>query len=72
VVQYAIDEVGPAAMSNANATNWALSKRIFHWGLALMVLIALLAPKPEDGDGLLHVLAGGVALALVRLGLRLL
>ncbi len=61
-------------MSNANAANWVLSRRIFHWGLALMVLIALLAPKPEDGDGLLHILAGSIALALVlaRLGLRLL
>lgn len=61
-------------MSNVNAANWALSKRIFHWGLALAVLVTLLAPKPEDSDGLLHIAAGTSALALVlaRLGLRLL
>ncbi len=34
-------------MTNANAANWVLGKRVFHWGLALAVLIALLAPKPE-------------------------
>lgn len=61
-------------MSNANAANWVLGKRVFHWGLALAVLIALLAPKPEDGEGLLHMVAGTSALALVlaRLGWRLL
>ncbi|MDX2273928.1 MAG: cytochrome b/b6 domain-containing protein [Hyphomonadaceae bacterium] len=61
-------------MSNASAANWVLGKRIFHWGLALAVLLALLAPKPEDGEGLLHILAGTSALALVlaRLGWRLL
>jgi cytochrome b len=61
-------------MSNANAANWVLGKRVFHWGLALAVLIALLAPKPEDGEGLLHIMAGASALALVlvRLGWRLL
>jgi cytochrome b len=61
-------------MSNAPAANWVLGKRLFHWCLALAVLIALVAPKPEDGDGLLHILAGTSALALVllRLGWRLL
>lgn len=60
-------------MSNANAANWVLGKRLFHWGLALAVLIALLAPKPEDGEGLLHIAAGAsaFALVLVRLGWRL-
>jgi len=62
------------AMSNANAANWVLGKRAFHWGLALAVLIALLTPKPEDGEGLLHIMAGtsALALVLVRLGWRLL
>lgn len=61
-------------MSNANAANWVHGKRVFHWGLALAVLIALLAPKPEDGEGLMHILAGtsALALVLVRLGWRLL
>lgn len=61
-------------MSNANAANWVLGKRVFHWGLAVAVLIALLAPKPEDGEGLLHIRAGmsALALVLVRLGWRLL
>ncbi|MBX9747079.1 MAG: hypothetical protein K2X34_09270 [Hyphomonadaceae bacterium] len=61
-------------MSNANAANWVFGKRVFHWGLALAVLIALLAPKPEDGEGLLHIIAGtsALALVLVRLGWRLL
>ncbi len=61
-------------MSNANAANWVLGKRVFHWGLALAVLIALVAPKPEDGEGLLHIMAGtsALALVLVRLGWRLL
>lgn len=58
-------------MSNANAAkasnaaNWVLGKRFFHWALALAVLAALLAPKPEDGEGLLHIIAGTSALALV-------
>jgi cytochrome b561 len=61
-------------MSNANAANWVLGKRVFHWSLALAVLIALLAPKPEDGEGLVHIMAGmsALALVLVRLGWRLL
>jgi len=61
-------------MSNSNAANWAVSKRLFHWGLALAVLVALLAPKPEDGEGLLHIVAGTSALALIviRLVWRLL
>lgn len=61
-------------MSNATAANWVLGKRVFHWGLAVAVLIALLAPKPEDGEGLLHIMAGtsAFALVLVRLGWRLL
>lgn len=60
-------------MSDVHAANWVLGKRLFHWGLALAVLIALVAPKPEDGEGLLHILAGSSALALVmvRLGWRL-
>lgn len=61
-------------MSNAIAANWVLGKRAFHWGLALAVVIALVAPKPEDGAGLVHIMAGTAALALVllRLGWRLL
>ncbi|MBT9447628.1 MAG: cytochrome b/b6 domain-containing protein [Hyphomonadaceae bacterium] len=61
-------------MSTANAANWAVGKRVFHWGLALAVVTALLAPKPEDGAGLLHIAAGTLAAALVamRLGWRLL
>lgn len=57
----------------ANAANWAWGKRAIHWGLALAVVTALLAPKPEDGAGLLHIAAGTVALVLVvmRLGWRL-
>lgn len=60
--------------NTANTANWVLAKRVFHWGLALAVLVALLAPKPEDGDGLLHIMAGTSALALVfvRVGWRLL
>lgn len=50
-------------MSNP-AANWALGKRLLHWGLALSVLVALLAPKPDDGEGLLHIAAGSTALAL--------
>ncbi len=62
-------------MSTANAANWAFGKRAFHWGLALAVLVALVAPKPEDeGGGLVHIFAGTLALALVvaRIGWRLL
>ncbi|MDZ4777289.1 MAG: cytochrome b/b6 domain-containing protein [Alphaproteobacteria bacterium] len=61
-------------MSNATAANWALGKRAFHWGLALAVVIALVAPKPEHGAGLVHIMAGTAALAVVllRLGWRLL
>jgi cytochrome b561 len=61
-------------MRSANATNWVLGKRVFHWGLALAVLIALLAPKPENGEGLIHIMAGtsALALVLVRLTWRLL
>lgn len=61
-------------MGVPNAANWALSKRTFHWGLAIAVTVALLAPKPDDGSGLVHIAAGTVALALVlaRLGTRLL
>lgn len=50
-------------MSNP-AANWAIGKRFLHWGLALSVLVALLAPKPDDGEGLLHIAAGTTALAL--------
>jgi cytochrome b561 len=50
-------------MSNA-AANWAIGKRLLHWGLAASVLVALLAPKPDDGEGLLHIAAGTSALAL--------
>jgi cytochrome b len=50
-------------MSNP-AANWAIGKRLLHWGLALSVLVALLAPKPDDGEGLLHIAAGTTALAL--------
>lgn len=59
-------------MSNSSAANWAVGKRLLHWGIALAVLVALLAPKPEDGEGLLHIFAGTTALALVlvRLGWR--
>jgi cytochrome b561 len=62
-------------MTASNAANWALGKRAFHWALALAVLVALVAPKPEDeGGGLVHIAAGTTALALVlaRLGQRLL
>lgn len=60
-------------MTNSNAANWALGKRVVHWGIALAVLVALLAPKPDDGGGLLHIAAGSTALALVfvRLAWRL-
>lgn len=65
-------------MTNANPSkvaspsNWALGKRAFHWGLALSVLVALVAPKPEHGEGLVHVIAGSAALLLVltRIGWR--
>jgi cytochrome b len=52
-------------MPNSDAANWAIAKRLVHWGIALAVVTALLAPKPEHGDGLLHIAAGTVALALV-------
>lgn len=60
-------------MSNVNASNWAIAKRVFHWGLAIAVLVALIAPKPDDGGGLLHISAGlsALALVLVRVGWRL-
>lgn len=60
-------------MTNSNAANWAIGKRVVHWGIALAVLVALLAPKPDDGSGLLHIAAGTTALALVlvRLSWRL-
>lgn len=52
-------------MSNSVAANWAVGKRLVHWGIALAVLVALLAPKPEEGEGLVHIFAGTMALALV-------
>lgn len=53
-------------MSSANAAaNWAVAKRFVHWGIALAVVTALIAPKPEEGEGLLHIAAGTTALALV-------
>jgi cytochrome b len=53
-------------MTQANAAvNWALGKRLIHWGAAIAAAIALLTPKPDDGEGLLHIAAGSVALALV-------
>ncbi|MBY0564365.1 MAG: hypothetical protein K2P58_09275 [Hyphomonadaceae bacterium] len=55
------------------AANWAVGKRLVHWGIAAAVVTALIAPKPEDGEGLVHVAAGAIALALVavRLGWRM-
>jgi len=53
-------------MPGANvAANWAMGKRVLHWGTALAVVVALLAPKPEHGEGLLHIAAGSTAAALV-------
>lgn len=53
-------------MSSENpAANWAVAKRFLHWGIAIAVVTALLAPKPEDNEGLLHIAAGTTALALV-------
>lgn len=59
---------------NSSAANWVLAKRIVHWGIALAVTIALLAPKPEHGEGALHIAAGltACALVLVRVFWRLL
>jgi len=59
---------------NSNAANWVVAKRLVHWGIALAVTVALLAPKPEDGAGALHIGAGltACALVLVRLFWRLL
>jgi hypothetical protein len=53
---------------------WPWAKRVLHWGAAVCVAVALLAPKPEDGAGLLHIAAGSLAAALLlaRLGGRLL
>lgn len=61
-------------MANSDAANWAIAKRLVHWGIAAAVVTALLAPKPEHGDGMLHIAAGTTALALVlvRLCWRLL
>lgn len=39
----------------------------FAWGIAFAVVTALLAPKPEHGEGLLHMIAGTTALALTLL-----
>lgn len=60
-------------MSAGSVANWAVSKRLFHWSLALAVVVALIAPKPEDGGGLVHIGAGVTALSLVlaRIGWRL-
>lgn len=53
-------------MTSTNpAANWALLKRLLHWGIAVAVVVALLAPKPEHGEGLVHMAAGTTALALV-------
>lgn len=53
-------------MANTNvAANWALAKRAVHWGIALAIVVALIAPKPEHGEGTLHIAAGSAALALV-------
>lgn len=59
-------------MSTSTSAGWALGKRAFHWALAIAVVIALLAPKPDDGAGLVHVIAGSTAAALVlaRIGWR--
>lgn len=62
-------------MANSNvAANWVVGKRLVHWGIAVAVVIALVAPKPEHGEGLLHIAAGSTAAALVvaRLMWRLL
>lgn len=61
------------AQANSAAANWPFAKRLVHWGIALAVLTALVAPKPEDGEGLLHIFAGSTAAALVmvRIGWRL-
>ncbi|MEZ5995553.1 MAG: hypothetical protein R3C25_07335 [Hyphomonadaceae bacterium] len=47
------------------AANWVLAKRLVHWSAAVAVTVALLAPKPEHGDGLLHIAAGSAAAALI-------
>ncbi len=52
-------------MANSEAANWAIGKRLVHWGIAIAVVVALLAPKPEHSDGLLHIAAGTTAAALV-------
>lgn len=56
-----------------SAANWAAAKRFMHWGIAIAVVVALLAPKPEDGQGLVHIAAGtsAVALALTRIVWRI-
>jgi len=54
-------------MSGSNAANWALGKRCFHWLLASAVVVALVSPKPGDGGGMVHIMAGTSALALVLL-----
>ena len=53
---------------------WPIAKRVLHWVLAISIVVALLAPKPEHSAGLLHVAAGSVALAaaLVRIFWRVL
>ncbi|HBK91333.1 MAG TPA: hypothetical protein DDZ68_06655 [Parvularcula sp.] len=66
-------QCGPAVVNAPKAASWAIGKRVLHWALALAVLVALIAPKPEGGRGLVHVSAGVSALALVfmRIGWRL-
>ncbi|MEZ5939686.1 MAG: cytochrome b/b6 domain-containing protein [Hyphomonadaceae bacterium] len=53
---------------------WPLAKRALHWVLAISVVVALIAPKPEHSPGLIHAAAGSVAVAaaLIRIFWRLL
>ncbi len=53
------------AEAKTGPAGWAFSKRVLHWAIALAVLVAVIAPKPDDGAGTIHIAAGSLAAAMV-------